>query len=151
MNKTQQVLIESTGGFPERVLLRKIVESVEDHYGKGKGIKNIKFNILKNDENPLNRRINWLHEDRNKLIVLLELLEEAGLISLKIGARKDKCFGAFIHYNFLQAGRELDMVKIRTAQRSTEYELERESIAIELQKDLMLAAGRLARKVLKKR
>ncbi len=54
--------------------------------------------------NPLNRRINWLHKDRLKLIILLELLEEAGFISLDIGKRK-QCFGAFIIISCRMDGR----------------------------------------------
>ncbi len=103
-------------------------------------------NSLEIDEeetlNPLSRRINWLHKDRLKLIVLLELLEAADLISLDIGKRK-QCFGAFIHFNFLQDGRMIGKEQIRADRQTFEYQEDRDKIAIELQRDLTGAAHKL--------
>lgn len=89
-------------------------------------------------------KINWIGADLETLVCLLEMMEEAGFISLSIGKMKH-CTSSFIRHNFLSDGRAITKTKSDYAVRKYKdlYYTEREEFRVKIQRKIAAAARTL--------
>lgn len=100
----------------------------------GRNVETAMRNIVETDdieiEDPVKRRIPWIGKTRMHLIILLEVLEAAGLIKLNYGNRN--ITATFLHYNFTDCGKEITSEMVRRDKGTIEWKKDHEDMAVEL-------------------